>query len=205
MFVIGITGGIGSGKSFVAHYCSAYGIPVIDADEISRETTGPGGSAIKEIQAEFGYAMIDENGGLNRAKISQLVFNDKKALDRLSTIVHKYVVEKMVSKVDQYNKQKQKVLILDVPIPVKNGFLDLCDQVWVIWANDDIRVNRLIQRGMTEEESKRRIKCQMNREEYESIADFIIDNNSTPAELEESVRIILERELKLRGIKYQQP
>ena len=93
MFVIGITGGIGSGKSLAAKVCSEYGLPVIDADEISRNLTNSDGKAIPEIREIFGKKMIASDGSLNRKEMSNLVFKDKKSLDTLSALIHKYVID----------------------------------------------------------------------------------------------------------------
>lgn len=202
MFVIGLTGGIGCGKSTAADICRDYGLPVIDADVISREVTSEGGAAIAEITAAFGNRIIDEDGSLDRSKMAQIVFEDKKTLDRLSRIVHKYVIEQIKNKTEKFRQEKCRALVLDVPIPVKDGFLDICDQVWLIWADDDKRLSRLKDRGMDEEEAKRRISFQMTREEYENISHFIIENNGTINELSEAVRAKLDEQLHMRGIKY---
>lgn len=201
MFVIGITGGIGCGKSEVAKICRDYGLNVIDADEISRNVTACHGAAIQEIEDAFGKKIITEDGSLNRKTMSDLVFKNKKSLDLLSAIVHKYVIEEIRNQVEQYKINKYKTIALDVPIPVKNGFLDLCDQVWVVWADDELRISRLNQRGMTTKDATRRILSQMTKEQYESIADKIILNNDSLEILHRNVTELLDDELHMRGIK----
>ncbi len=202
MFVIGLTGGIGCGKSTAADICRDYGLPVIDADMISREVTSKEGAAIEEIKAVFGKRTISEDGSLDRTTMAEIVFKDKKALDKLSRIVHKHVIEQIKIKAEEFRQEKARALVLDVPIPVKDGFLDICDQVWLIWADDDIRLSRLKDRGMDESEARRRISFQMTREEYEKISHFIIENNGTTEELSEAVRAKLDEQLHMRGIKY---
>lgn len=202
MFVIGITGGIGSGKSLAAKVCREYGLPVIDADEISRNLTDAQGKAIPEIREVFGKKMIASDGSLNRKEMSNLVFKDKKSLDTLSSLIHKYVIEEMKKQVSEYTEQKIKAIALDVPIPVKNGFLDISDQVWVIWAEENIRIERLRQRGMDPAEAKRRILCQMTQDEYKKISDIFITNNGTMEDFKDKVKKILDRELGNRGIKF---
>ena len=108
----------------------------------------------------------------------------------------------MKKKVSEYEEQKVKAIALDVPIPVKNGFLDISDQVWVIWAEENVRIERLRQRGMDPAEAKRRILCQMTEEEYKEISDIVITNNGTVEEFEDKVKTILDRELGNRGIKF---
>lgn len=203
MFIIGVTGGIGCGKSSVSNICREYGLSVIDADEISRNVTSSHGTAIREIEETFGKKVIAEDGSLNRKAMSDMVFKNKRSLDLLSSIVHKYVIEEIRNQVEQYRNKKCKALVLDVPIPVKNGFTDLCDQIWVVWANDDLRIRRLNQRGMSMKDANRRIMSQMTKEQYEAIADKIILNNDTMESLENEVKKLLDEELHMRGIKYQ--
>jgi len=201
MFVIGVTGGIGCGKSEVANICRDYGLNIIDADEISRNVTTSHGAAIAEIEQVFGKKMITEDGSLNRKAMSDLVFKNKRSLDQLSSIIHKYVVEEMRNQVEVLKQKKCKSVVLDVPIPVKNGFLDICDQVWVVWADDELRISRLNQRGMTTVDAKRRIQSQMTKEDYEAIADKTILNNDSLETLQNTVKLLLDEELHMRGIK----
>jgi len=202
MFVIGITGGIGSGKSLAAQVCREFGMPVIDADAISRELTGSNGKAIPEIIETFGKKMISADGSLNRKEMSNLVFKNKKSLDVLSSLIHKYVVEEIKNQVIKFTEQKIKAIALDVPIPVKNGFVDISDQIWVIRADEDIRIERLKKRGMEPVEARRRILCQMSEEEYENIADIVITNNGSIQEFKDKITEILDKELGNRGIKF---
>lgn len=203
MFIIGITGGIGCGKTTVANLCRQAGLPVIDADEISRQVTAPSGSAIEPIIARFGKQVIDSDGGLDRAKMARQVFNDRRTLDQLSAIVHQEVIAQIALQVERLNAKKAKVVVLDVPIPVKQGFLDTCDQVWVVWAEESVRIDRLRGRGVSEEEARRRMAMQMNQEEYEAIADHVIHNDHDYQVLIDQVETLLRQELGNRGIRYQ--
>lgn len=201
MFVLGITGGIGSGKSTVAGICSAEGIPLLDADQISHQVTAAGGIALPEIVEEFGEELINVDGSLNRSKMANLVFQDKRALDRLSAMIHRHVLDYIGTEIDRLTREKYPVVVLDVPVPVKTGFLDRCDQVWSVWADDDVRLARLERRGLARQEALRRMAMQMTREEYADIADYEIENNSDFETLEDTVRERLFAELALRGIR----
>lgn len=201
MFIIGVTGGIGCGKSTVAGIASDAGLPVLDADAISREVTEAGGIALPEIREAFGPRSISSDGAMNRKWIASMAFRDKPALDRLSAIIHRHVLEQMGLRVESFREQGTKALVLDVPIPVEHGFVDICDQVWVVWADDAVRMPRLVARGMTEEDARRRIAMQMTREEYERIADHVILNNSSFEDLEASVHALFDKELTSRGIR----
>ena len=145
--------------------------------------------------------MIDEKGALDRQKMAQIAFHDKKALDKLSAIVHRYVLEEMQKEVKRLAEAGEKAVVLDVPIPVKHGFLDLCDQVWVVWADDSSRIERLSRRGMSEAEARRRMAMQMSREDYLALADHVIENNDSLEELRQNLLSLLNKERKERGKK----
>lgn len=203
MFILGITGGIGCGKSTAAAILHAHGIPVLDADKISHELTQSGGRAIPEIIDSFGPDFIDETGALNRSKMSSLVFNNRKELDRLSLIIHKHVMAEMKKRREDWKKAKEKICLMDVPVPVKDGFLDSCDQIWIIWSDEDIRIDRLKLRGMDENEAKRRMQLQMSEEEYAQLGEHVIMNNGSIRDLEQSLNVLIEKELLGRGIPVQ--
>ncbi|NCA98784.1 MAG: dephospho-CoA kinase [Clostridia bacterium] len=203
MFIIGITGGIGCGKTTVANLCRQAGLAVIDADEISRQATAPEGLAIEPIVAAFGRSVLDAKGGLDRAKMARQVFADRKALDQLSQIVHREVIAEMQRQIEKLKDKKVKAAVLDVPIPVKQGFLDSVNQVWVVWAQEDVRISRLLGRGMAEDDARRRIAMQMTRDEYQAIADHLIDNSGDFAALIQTVEDLFKDELASRGIRYQ--
>jgi len=201
MFIIGITGGIGCGKSTAAQICRETGLPVIDADELSREVTAAGGSAMPEIIEKFGPGAADETGALDRQHMARKVFQNHRALDQLSTIVHNKVIEQISASIKKLDEKKTKAVILDVPIPVKHGFIDLCDQIWVIWASDEIRLQRLALRGMSQEEAKRRMAMQMTRDEYFALATHVLDNDGSTEELASRIQALLDEELGKRGIR----
>lgn len=202
MFVLGITGGIGAGKSSVASLCREAGLTVLDADEIARHVTEPGGSALPAIKEAFGPKFVDEEQGMLRQKMSDLVFENKPALDLLSQIVHAKVQDESERRVKELTEAGIKAVVLDFPIPVKRGFLELSDYVVSVWADDDIRVERLKNRGMKEHDAKRRMRVQMSREDYLKRADEEITNNGNFNQLKAKVQELLERELGNRGIPF---
>ncbi len=200
MFVLGITGGIGTGKSTVASIFRAAGIPVIDADAIAHELTSSPGETTGKIARALGSDLLDADGALDRERVASLAFTNKRFLDSLSAIIHEDVIRTMDEKLEQGRRNKAKVMALDVPLPVKRGFLDVCDQVWTVTANKDLRLKRLLRRGMDEAEAERRMMVQMTREEYSALAAHEIDNNGSLIELEEQVLRLLRDELGQRGI-----
>ncbi len=200
MFVLGITGGIGTGKSTVAMILRAWGLPVIDADAIAHELTSRAGETTAKIAFQLGDAFLDGKGALDRRKVAAIAFSQKKILDQLSAIIHQDVVRVMDERLEQARRKKIKALVLDVPIPVERGFLDVCDQVWAVTARRDIRLERLGLRGMSQEEAIRRMSVQMTPEEYADLAAHVIENNGSLLDLENQVRSLLELELGRRGI-----
>ena len=200
MFVLGITGGIGSGKSTVSGILREKGLMVLDADEISRNVTEPGGKAIPAIAEAFGSRAVNASGVMNRKAVSSIVFSDKKKLDELSSIVHQYVFEEMEDRLEKERQKGTKCVVLDVPIPVKR-FTDMCDQIWVVTCDDEVRLARLSKRGLDKEEAKRRIDMQMTDDEYCSLGDFSIDNSWDMDSLNDKVNKLIKEQLHSRGIR----
>ncbi|NCC82756.1 MAG: dephospho-CoA kinase [Clostridia bacterium] len=203
MFVLGITGGIGCGKTTAAAILAAHGLPLLDADVISHEVTAPGGVAIPEIIERFGPEYIKADGSLDREAMAHTVFTDRKRLDQLSLIIHRHVMAEITRKRLLLQKQKAKAVVLDVPVPVREGFLDSCDQIWVIWADLELRLGRLQARGLSREEALRRMQIQMTEDEYRALGTEFILNNGSVAELETQLDALLNRELLGRGIPVQ--
>lgn len=201
MFIIGITGGIGSGKSTVSGILRDRGLRVLDADQISHEVTLPGGLAIEEIKEIFGDRAIREDGGMDREYVSGIVFADNKKLDLLSSVIHKYVFLYIEKELAAEEQKKTKCVVLDVPIPVRKGFVDRCDQIWVTVCDERIRLERLIDRGMSREEALRRIAVQMTDDEYEALADHVIDNSGDLDDTREKVDELIRSQLHERGIR----
>ena len=200
MFILGITGGIGSGKSTVSSILADKGLLVLDADEISRAVTGPGGRAMPEIAAVFGNKVVTANGALNRRVMSDIAFGDKKKLDELSTIIHRHVFEQMEESLAKEKEKGSKCVVLDVPIPV-NKFREMCDQIWVVTCDKDVRLARLQKRGMDKDEAERRIAVQMTDDEYCELGDHSIDNSWDLEDLKEKVEVLIREQLHERGIR----
>ena len=200
MFVLGITGGIGSGKRTVSGILADRGLLVLDADEISRSVTGPGGRAMPEIAQTFGNKVVTSTGALNRRVMSDIAFGDKKKLDDLSTIIHRHVFEQIIDTLDKEKQKGSKCVVLDVPIPV-NKFRELCNQIWVVTCDKEVRLARLQTRGMDKEEAERRIAVQMTDDEYCELGDYSIDNSWGMEDLNDKVETLIKEQLYERGIR----
>lgn len=201
MFVLGITGPIGSGKSTVSRYFGDREIIVLDADQISRDVTASEGDAIDEIEEAFGPKAINSDRSLNRKYMADVVFKDNRKLDLLSSIIHKHVFIVMDKVLEEQKKLKTKLVVLDVPIPVNKGFVDHCDQIWAVTCEDHIRLQRLLDRGMSKDDALRRIAVQMSNDEYAALGDHVIDNSGTLDELNENIAALIKSELNERGIR----
>lgn len=200
MFIVGVTGGIGSGKSTVSKYLEDKGLKVLDADKISGDVTAAGGSAVPEVAEVFGANSVAEDGAMNRKYISDIVFHDRMKLDLLSSIVHKHVFVEMERIIAEETEKNTKCLILDVPIPVKK-FIDISDQVWVVTCDTPTRISRLLDRGLSRDEAMRRIAMQLSDDEYADLGDFVIDNSGTVEETYAKVDELIKSQLVERGIR----
>lgn len=197
MKVIGVTGGIGSGKSTIAKILYDLGASIIDADKIAREITTKGQPIMEEIVGYFGPGVLDEEGELARKKLSEIVFTDSKKIEVLNSITHKYIADKIKEELNKLEEAKAEIVVLDAPLPVKHGFLDVVDEVWVVIVNKDIRIKRIMERNnITDEEALARIKMQKDDEEYLKLADEIINNDGSVEELEKSIaKLYIQKKL----------
>lgn len=199
MYVIGITGGIGTGKSTLANLFRQRGLPVLDADALSHEVGRKGSPALPELKALLGEEAVDEEG-LRRAYVAQKVFQNRPLLDQLSFLVHRYVLSEMDRQRKILAKKGHKICVLDVPLPVKEGFLEHCNEVLVPRARVETRLKRLAQRGMSEEEARRRMNLQLSPEAYEKLATLVLENEGSVEELEVQLWDKLLPKLRERGL-----
>ena len=178
MKVIGLTGGIASGKSTIANLLRSLGAPVFDADAESRAMVAKGSPALDEIAKVFGAEYLKADGELNRAKMAELVFNDKAALKKLEGIIHKNVHAAAQSFLDDCRCKNLPAAVLDVPLLIECGWHKDVDEVWLVAVDSETQIERAMQRSqMTREEVKARIAAQMPLEEKRACADFVIDNS----------------------------
>ncbi|MEY2967932.1 MAG: dephospho-CoA kinase [Actinomycetota bacterium] len=186
MILVGLTGGIGSGKSTVSALLVERGAIVIDADRITRELQAPGSPVLAEIADAFGATVIDSKGELDRPALAALVFGNPEALARLNKIVHPAVGREMAARLEA-QRETDNVVVLDIPLLVENPREGLCGTV-VIDLPVEIAVERLVtHRNMDRADAEARIARQATREARMAIADRIIDNSGDLASLETQV------------------
>lgn len=191
MLKVGLTGGIGAGKSAVSALLAERGAVVIDADKIAREVVEPGTPGLAAVVAEFGEDVLLPSGGLDREKVGRIVFNDPDRLAALNAIVHPLVGERMQELMDA--APDDAVVVYDVPLLVENGLASMYDEVVVVDAPEEVQVERLVEhRGMTEEDARARMANQASREERRAVATHVIDNSGTLDDLKAQVDALWE-------------
>lgn len=195
MLTIGITGGIGSGKSTVVKILAEYGARVIFADELAKTVMEPSMPAYERIVAHFGTSILDDDKRIDSKKLGEIVFGNKQELLVLNKITHGIVAEKILEILRGYRKEQVKLAVVEAIVPVRHGFLDAVDTVWVVVASEPVRVQRIMKRNnFSQEEALVRIRAQMPDEEYKSIANQIIYNDGTVEELSAKIRGLLAYE-----------
>ncbi|WP_433377431.1 dephospho-CoA kinase [Streptosporangium sp. CA-115845] len=183
MLKVGLTGGIGSGKSEVSRRLASRGAVVIDADKIAREVVEPGTPGLARVVGVFGTEVLREDGSLNREKLGSIVFADSEKLASLNAIVHPLVGVRVAELQDQ--AVPGSIVIYDVPLLAENRLAPMYEVVIVVDAADEVRVARLVElRGMSEQDARARLAAQATREERLEIADIVVPNEGTLEELE---------------------
>ena len=176
MIKVGLTGGIGSGKSEVARLLSSYGALVIDADAIAREVVAPGTAGLARVVEEFGTGVLRPDGSLDRPALGAVVFADPDRLAALNAIVHPLVGARTAELMRA--APEGAVVVYDVPLLVENHLEDAYDVVVVVDASPETQVRRLVEhRGMAEADVRARMAAQVSREQRRAAADVVIDNN----------------------------
>ncbi|MBQ2305070.1 MAG: dephospho-CoA kinase [Firmicutes bacterium] len=193
MKVIGLTGGIGSGKSTVSEYLIKKGYTVIDADAISRAATAPGGPALKPILLEFGAGVFKDDGTLDRKAMADMVFASREGRHRLEDIVCTIVKDEFMAQVEHLREEGHVgPVFFDAPLLFEMGLEKDMDECWLVTASVETRIRRVMKRdGLSREEILRRIDSQMSDDEKEKLADHVITNSLDLTWLYEQVDALL--------------
>jgi dephospho-CoA kinase len=201
-FVVGLTGGVGSGKSTAALCLKKHGAVVVDADEISRTLSKSGSPVIAEISEAFGAQILHADGSLNRSALAALVFGDSEALEKLNAIMHPKIRREAIRQIEGCTTDE--IVVYDMPLLIETDSVKLCDVVVVVDLDPKKQIERLVKnRGMSHEEAEARIRNQATREQRNLVATWVLDNSKTTRELEQecaSVWLgIVERAIKARS------
>jgi len=193
MKVIGLTGGIGSGKSAVSQFLQELGAVLIDADRVGHEAYQPNTDTWREVVAAFGEQILAPDNSIDRKKLGGIVFSSPESLARLNQIVHPRMYEMIKSQIEEYRQQGVDVVVLEAAILLEAGWNRLVDEVWVTAAPESTVVERTMERtGLPEEQILARIRSQMSSEERAQHADVVINNNGSLDELKAKVKELWE-------------
>jgi len=192
--VIGLTGGIGSGKSTVSQYLAELGAVILDADKVGHEAFKPNTEAWREVVAAFGRQIVTPSGEIDRKKLGEIVFDHPESLSRLNQIMHPRMYDMVKAQIEEYRRQGVDVVVLEAAVLIEANWTSLVDEVWVTVASETVVLERLKQqRGLEEEQTLARIRNQLSSEERVKHADVIINNNGDLDEVKAKVKELWER------------
>ncbi|KUK10641.1 MAG: Dephospho-CoA kinase [Clostridia bacterium 41_269] len=201
MYVIGLTGGIASGKSLVSSILAELGAVVLDVDKVGHEIIKPNEPAYREIVEYFGRDILMDNGKIDRKKLGKMVFSDPKKLKVLNRITHYRIRERVREILEKYKNDGVTVVVVEAALLFEMEMHEMVDEVWVVWANKKQQIERLIKRdGLTEEEAEKRIAAQLPPEQKVLRADRVIYNSGDVEDTKRQVAA-LWHELSLKLLK----
>lgn len=197
MKVIGLTGGIASGKSTVSMLLKQKGAVIIDADNIARQILEPNKPAWVEVIKHFGREILQNNNEIDRKKLANIVFSDKGQLEVLNSITHPIIINEIKKRIESYSKTN-KVVVVDAALILELGLDRLVDEVWVIAIDEKTQLKRLLERekNMSRQEALARIRSQMPQTEKIKLADRVLDNNGSLDDIKNQIEILWREIIK---------
>lgn len=202
MYVLAVTGGIGSGKSTATGLFSSLGAVAIDLDDLAKRLIAPDGPLVTQVAAAFGPAVLDADGEIDHAKLATVAFADAEAARGLDAIVHPGVYAAVAGALDALleTPQPPSVVVIGIPLLVESPiFFDLVDGVLAISSDEDARVGRLMERGLAEDDVRARMALQASDAERRDVADFVIENDRTIEDFEAELLEFWAREMAHRA------
>ena len=195
MFIIGLTGGIASGKTSISSMLEEMGFPIVDADAIARRVVEKGMPALERIKKEFGEEVLNSDGTLDRKALGQLVFSSSKKLELLNSITHPAIIEEINRNINTLSDKGEKLCVLDAPLLIESGINGMAHKVLLVYVDDRTQLSRLMNRdNISEELALKKISSQMGFEEKRKYADYVIDNSRsldyTKAQMEKIIATI---------------
>lgn len=187
-YILGLTGGIASGKSTVSAYLAQNGALIIDADLIARQVVAKRSSGLKQIVAKFGEEILTASGELDRKKLGKLVFSNKELLKALTDITGPLIRAEILREIEAAKKAQVKLVVLDIPLLFETGYQTLCDKVMVVTIPSEVQLERVMKRdNLSAAEARKRIANQLPASKRNELADVLIDNSKSVAETYQQV------------------
>ena len=187
-YILGLTGGIASGKSTVSAYLAQNGALIIDADLIARQVVAKKSSGLKQIVAKFGGEILTASGELDRKKLGKLVFSNKELLKALTDITGPLIRAEILREIEAAKKAQVKLVVLDIPLLFETGYQTLCDKVMVVTIPSEVQLERVMKRdNLSAAEARKRIANQLPASKRNELADVLIDNSKSVAETYQQV------------------
>lgn len=187
-YILGLTGGIASGKSTVSAYLAQNGALIIDADLIARQVVAKRSSGLKQIVAKFGGEILTASGELDRKKLGKLVFSNKELLKNLTDITGPLIRTEILREIEAAKKAQVKLVVLDIPLLFETGYQTLCDKVMVVTIPSKLQLERVMKRdNLSAAEARKRIANQLPASKRNELADVLIDNSKSVAETYQQV------------------
>ena len=194
MLVIGLTGGIGTGKSEATRQLEALGASIISADQVGHEAYTPNTEAWEQVVATFGDDILQDDQEIDRRKLGAIVFSDPSQLEKLNQIMHPRMARIVSGKIEVFRGQGVSVVVVEAALLFEAGWDSLVEEVWVTDSPEELIIGRLKERnGLSEEEAKKRINSQMDRAERIERSDFVINNSGDMAELGNAIKELWDR------------
>ena len=191
--IIGITGGIASGKSTVTEFLRQQGYQVIDADQVVHELQEPGGRLYQALLSAFGSAILREDGRLDRPKLGAMIFGNPQLLEQSSQIQNQIIREELAGRRDML-AETEDIFFMDLPLLFELQYEDWFDQIWLVDVTEETQLSRLMTRNaLSQEEAEKRIAAQLSLREKRKRADVLIDNNGSLEETRQQIRDALQK------------
>lgn len=194
MKIIGLTGGIGSGKTTLAGFLKELGVAVIDADKLGHQALRES-QVRRELVAAFGQGILDSDSQVDRPKLARLVFGYPQQLARLNRITHPRIAEMITGRLDEHRRQGTGAVVIEAPLLVETGWVDIVDEIWVTVAPRTVVLNRLQQMGLSQREALARLGAQMKPEERLKKADVVINTDTSLEELKARAKELADTRL----------
>ena len=188
MKIVGLTGGISSGKSTVSSYLKQLKIPVIDADEVARKVVEPNSQGAREIRKTFGSDVFEEDGSLNRQKLGALIFSNAENRQKLDDLLQPLIKIMILDEIEEYRQKGETMIVLDLPLLFEKHYEKLCEEIIVVYIPRKLQLERLMKRNQyTKQEALSRIDSQLSIEEKRKRATVLLDNQGTIQQLYQQV------------------